>query len=84
MERNLSFRFQYDDNDQTCPESLHVVPSPKTMSDTELVLTTTACIQALATKHGLEQALTMVNDAAYGRFANGTRFDTRWLINKTK
>lgn len=81
MERNLSFQFQYDDDDPTCPELLHVIPNPTMISDTELVLATTTCIQALATRHGLEQALTMVSDAVYGRLANGTQFDTRWLIN---
>lgn len=77
MERNLSFTYHYQDD--SCPVSVHVVPNPNTISDMELVLTTNTCIQALAKKHGLEQALTMVTDAACGKLINGSRFDTHWL-----
>ena len=78
MERNLSFCFQYDE-DQQCPTSLHVVPNPNTASEIELVLVINTCIQALAKTHGLEQALTMVTDAACGKLLNGSRFDTHWV-----
>lgn len=88
MERNLSFRFEYSAlaskpltghfNDNDCPEAVHVTPNPNTVSDIELLLTASTCIQALATKHGLEQALTMVQNAVMGRLINGSRFDTVW------
>ncbi len=84
MERNLSFCFQYDEDrslspyDEDCPSSVHVVPNPHTMSKIELVLTANTCIQALTKKHGLEQALIMVTDAACGKLTNGSRFDTHW------
>ena len=79
MERNLSFTFEYDGDDQSCPTSVQVTPNPNTVSDIDWVLVTNTCIQALRTKYGLEQALTMVTDAACGKLANGTRFDTHWL-----
>lgn len=77
MERNLSFYFQYS-NDEECPTSVDVVPNPSTVSEIELVLVTNTCIQALAKEHGLEQALTIVANAAYGKLPNGSRFDTIW------
>ena len=80
MERNLSFCFQYecDDNDD-CPDVVHVTPNPNTITDTELTLIANTCIQALASKHGLGQALAMVNDTVYGKLANGTQFNTKWV-----
>lgn len=83
MERTLSFNFEYEENDNeqpyACPNVICVVPNPNTVSDAELVLTANTCVQALATKHGLEQALTMINDAAVGKLRNGSRFDTHWF-----
>lgn len=78
MKQNLSFYFQYNE-DQQCPTSLYVVPNPNTVSEINLVLVINTCIQALAKTHGLEQALTMVTDAACGRLLNGSRFDTHWV-----
>ena len=78
MERTLSFRFEYND-DYNCPEAVHVTPNPNTVDDIELLLTANTCIQALATKHGLEQALTMVENAVMGKLMNGARFDARWV-----
>lgn len=90
MERNLSICFQYDDNeefdqdDNSCPKAVHITPDPITMSDVELVLVALSCIQTLGARNGLEQALTMVNDAAYGKLCNGTRFDTYWRTDEEK
>lgn len=78
MGRTLSFRFEFKDGDN-CPIAVHVVPNPHTISDVGLVLTANTCIQALSSKHGLEQALIMVTDAACGKLSNGTRFNTHWL-----
>jgi len=79
MERNLSFCFEYETEDHSCPNAVHVTPNPNTVSDIELVLTANTCIQALASKHGLEQALSMVQDAAMGKLLNGSRFDALWV-----
>ena len=79
MERNLSFCFEYNDDDESCPEVVHVTPDPGEVSDTELLLVANTCIHALAVRHGLEQALTIVNDAVYGKLANGVAFDTKWV-----
>lgn len=77
MERNLSFCFKYT-HASICPHSVQIIPDPHIVSDNELVLAASTCIQALASKHGLEQAIDMVNNAAYGKLCDGTKFDTRW------
>lgn len=79
MERNLTFQFQYDDDKDNCPASVHVTPNPNTVSEIELVLIANTCIQVLTQKHGLEQALTIVTDAACGKLTNGSKFDTHWV-----
>lgn len=76
MKRNLSFCFEYINND--CPHSVQVTPHPCTLTDHELVLTANTCIQALASKHGLEHAIDMINNAACGKLCDGTKFDTLW------
>lgn len=80
MERNLSFCFKYDQT-SICPHSVQVIPDPHGIPDYELVLTANTCIQALASKHGLERAIEMINDAAYGNLFDGTKFDTLWSKN---
>lgn len=76
MERNLSFQFQYDE-DEEFPDAIYVEPNPDCNSDTELILASLVCIQSLASKHGLERALEMVRKAAFGKI-DDTEFDTRW------
>jgi len=78
-EQNLSFCFEYDKNDDNCPNSVQVKPHPRTITDNELMLTASTCIQALASRYGLERAIEMVNDAACGKLCDGIKFDTRWL-----
>lgn len=85
MERNLSFQFAFADDEQNCPESVLVHPNPNHLEDSVLLLTASTCIRSLANRHSLEQALKMVENAAYGRLDNDgpdgksfTRFDMIW------
>lgn len=76
MKRCFSVEFSYNE-DTTLPDEMKFVPHPDTATECELLLTTTTCIQTLAMKYGLEQALTMVQEAASGKL-DGFRFDTEW------
>jgi len=83
MERNLSLCFKYEHNEEiVC--SFRAVPDPKKLTDEELCLTINACIRGLTSRHGLEQALSMANDAAYGKLGDGSEFDTRWVKDRDK
>ena len=84
MERNLFLRFEYETDDEQCPDSVRIDPDPTTMPDIELILTANACVQALAKTHGLEQALIMITDAVCGKLPNGSRFDTRWINSENE
>lgn len=65
--KKLIFTFKFQESYSSLPFSIETDPPLKDLDDKIILLTISSLIRTLTTRHGLEQALQMTNEIAYGR-----------------
>ncbi len=79
----LSFTFFYDGETTFIPSGISIQPDTSCLSDEILLVLSSTVIKTLAQRHGLEQALEMINDTGYGRIGKSGHFEMK-LMSKTQ
>jgi len=66
-ERQLTFTFHYEEPNHTLPVAIEIIPDPFELGDYTLLMVIAAFSQVLSNRHGLEQALKLIEDAGYSK-----------------
>lgn len=77
MIRELTFTFHYEEPDYTLPTAIGILPNPDSLHDNIILMMTATFTRVLSNRHGLEQALKMVEDAGYGKIGDA-RLIMKW------
>lgn len=80
--KKLSFTFHYEDPILPMPTGIGFHPDIRKLPDEVLLFLGSVIIRTLSQRHGLEQALKMMEDSGYGRIGDSTKFVMKYHDRK--